>query len=45
MVRPEFGRLHSELESRFEDVTDRSITRAMGSDGDDKTLGRHQLSG
>ena len=39
-VWAEFSRLHDELESYFEDVTDHLITRAMGSDGDDSALGR-----
>ncbi len=39
VVWPEFERLHSELESYFEDVTDDLITRVMGSDGDDRAVG------
>ena len=39
-VWAEFSRLHDELESYFEDVTDHLITHAMGSDGDDNALGR-----
>ncbi len=38
VVWPEFERLHSELESYFEDVTDDLITRVMGSDGGDSAL-------
>ena len=39
VVWAEFCRLHTELEHYFQDVTDHLITRAMGSDGDDSTLG------
>ena len=39
-VWSEFSRLHDELASYFEDVTDHLITRAMGSDGDDGGLDR-----
>ncbi len=39
-VWAEFSRLHTELETYFADVTDHLITRAMGSDGDDSTIGR-----
>ena len=38
VVWPKFERLHSELESYFEDVTDDLITRVMGSDGGDSAL-------
>ncbi len=40
VVWAKFSRLHTELESYFEDVTDHLISRAMGSDGGDSTLGR-----
>ena len=40
VVWPEFSRLQTELELYFQDVADYLITRAMGSDGDDSTLGR-----
>ncbi len=36
---PEFERLHRELESYFEDVTDHLIEDALGSDGEDGGLG------
>lgn len=39
-VWAEFSRLQTELETYFEDVADYMISRAMGSDGDDSTLGR-----
>ena len=39
VVWAEFGRLHTELLFYFQDVTDHLITRAMGSDGDDSTIG------
>ena len=39
-VRAEFSKLRIELELYFQDVTDHLITRAMGSDGADSTLGR-----
>ena len=45
LVWSEFSRLHTELESYFEDVTDHLITRAMRSDGDDSALDQRQLSG
>ena len=38
VVLPEFDRLHSELVSYFEDVTDHLIERVMGSDGGDSDL-------
>ena len=41
-VWTEFTRLHTELESYFEDVTDYLVTRAMGSDGDDSAIGRRR---
>ena len=37
---PDFERLHDELESYFEDVTDHLIEEALGSDGEDGGLGR-----
>lgn len=37
---PEFERLHRELESYFEDVTDHLIEDALGSDGEDGGLGQ-----
>ena len=40
VVWAEFSRLHTELQFYFEDVADHLITRAMGSDGDDSTIGR-----
>ena len=40
VVWAEFSRLHTELELYFQDVTDDLITRAMGSDGDDSTIGQ-----
>ena len=40
VVWTEFSRLQTELELYFQDVTDYLITRAMGSDGDDSTIGR-----
>ncbi len=40
VVWAEFSRLQTELQLYFEDVTDHLITRAMGSDGDDSSLGR-----
>ena len=40
VVWPEYGRLQTELESYFEDVTDHLVSRVMGSDGDDSTLDR-----
>ena len=39
VVWAEFSRLHTELQLYFQDVTDHLITRAMGSDGDDTTIG------
>lgn len=42
VVWAEFNRLHAELESYFEDVTDHLVTRAMGSDGDDSAIGRRE---
>ena len=38
VVWPEFDRLHQELESYFEDVTDHLIEDALGSDGEDGGL-------
>ncbi len=35
-----FSRLHTELQMYFQDVIDHLITRAMGLDGDDSTIGR-----
>ena len=40
VVWAEFSRLQTELELYFQDVTDYLVTRAMGSDGDDSTIGR-----
>ncbi len=40
VVWAEFSQLQTELQFYFEDVTDHLITRAMGSDGDDSTIGR-----
>ena len=40
VVWAEFGRLHTELQLYFQDVTDHLITRAMGSDGDDSNIGQ-----
>ena len=40
VVWAEFGRRQTELQFYFEDVTDDVITRAMGLDGDDSTIGR-----
>ena len=40
VVWPEFSNLQTELELYFQDVTDHLITRAMGSDGDDSTIGQ-----
>ena len=40
VVWPEFGRLHTELQLYFQDVTDHLITRATRSDGDDSNIGQ-----